>query len=145
MQYKGIERGLFYLDGGVLPVHKIFQISTSGSTSLSCRLQTTQIITKTKSNWPLPKRAGSWLRITTAMALGILWRDRNQLIKQARKQARKPAKMPWQYNCCVPGCTNSHNCRGAAFLLGIFACLVSPNDPKCLCVDHSDPGSHSFW
>ena len=28
-------------------------------------------------------------------------------------------KMPRQYNCCVPGCTNSHNCCDAAFLLKI--------------------------
>ena len=41
--------------------------------------------------------------------------------------------MPREYNCCVPGCTNSHNCTGAAFL------LVPPNDPKCLCVADSDP------
>ena len=27
-------------------------------------------------NRPLPKRAGSWVRINTTMALGIVWRDR---------------------------------------------------------------------
>ena len=44
-----------------------------------------------------------------------------------------------------PGCTNSHYCSGVAYLLGIFACSVPPNDPKCLCVAGSDPVSHSFW
>ena len=34
------------------------------------------------------------------MALGIVWRDRIQSIKQA-----KQAKLPRQYNCCVPGGT----------------------------------------
>ena len=33
----------------------------------------------------------------------------NQFINQAQ--------MLQQYNCCVPGCTKSHNCSGAAFLL----------------------------
>ena len=32
------------------------------------------------------------------------------------------AKMPGQDNCCVPGCTNSHNCSGAAFLFSIVTC-----------------------
>ena len=89
-------------------------------------------------NWPLPKRAGSWVRITTAMALGIVWRWDS--INQSSKK-----KMPRQYNCCAPGCTNSHNCSVAAFLLAIFACPVSPNDPKRLCVADPDPGSHSFY
>ena len=35
------------------------------------------------------------------------------------------AKMLQQCNCCGPGCTNSHNRSGAAFLLGIcFAILL---------------------
>ena len=54
-------------------------------------------------------------------------------------QSINQAKMSSQYNCCVPGCTNSHNCSGVAFLLGICACPVPPNDPKCLCVADSDP------
>ena len=29
----------------------------------------------------------------------------------------KHEKMPRQYNWCVPGCANSHNCSGAAYLL----------------------------
>ena len=49
------------------------------------------------------------------------------------------AKMLRQYNCCVPGCTNSLPCSAAVVLLGIFACPVPPNDPKCLCVADSDP------
>ena len=28
-------------------------------------------------------------------------------------QSINQAKMPRQYNCCVPGCTNSHNCSAA--------------------------------
>ena len=55
---------------------------------------------------------------------------------------RGQAKMPRQYNCCVAGCTNSHNCSVAAFLLCICTCLVPPNDPKCLCVRDCDP---VFW
>ena len=35
-----------------------------------------------RCNWPLPKRAGGWGRINTAMALGIVWRDRIQSINQ---------------------------------------------------------------
>ena len=60
-------------------------------------------------------------------------------------QSINQAKMPRKYNCCVPGCTNSHNCNGAALLLGISVCPVPPNDPKCLFVADSDPGSYSFW
>ena len=49
--------------------------------------------------------------------------------------------MPRQlYNYCVPGCNRS----GAAFLLGISACPVPPNDPKRLCVADSDPGPTRF-
>ena len=93
-------------------------------------------------NWPLPKRVGSWVRITTAMALGIVWtRDRIQSTNPSIKQKSQRQL----YNCCVPGCTNSHNRSGAAFLRRIFAYPVPPNDPKCLCVADSDPGSHSFW
>ena len=62
------------------------------------------------------------------MALGIVWRDSAPSINQSINRA----KMPRQHNCCVPGCRNRHNCSGAAFLLGIFAFLVPPNDPKCL-------------
>ena len=61
------------------------------------------------------------------MALGIVWRDRIQSIHQSSKSTAA------EYNCCVPGCTNNHNCSGAAFLLGVFACPVPPNDPKGLC------------
>ena len=73
-------------------------------------------------NLPLRNRAGSWVRINTAGALGVVCRDTIE---------RGQAKLPRQYNCCVPGCTNSHSCRGAAFLLGIFTCPVPPNDPEC--------------
>ena len=34
------------------------------------------------------------------------------------------------YNCCVPGCTNSHNWSGAPFLLCIVTCLVPPNESQ---------------
>ena len=45
---------------------------------------------------------------------------------------RGQAEMPRQCNCCVPGCTNSHNCSNAAFLLFLslipfaFAILFRP-------------------
>ena len=40
--------------------------------------------------------------------------------------------MPRQYDCCVTGCTNSHNCSVVALLLGIFTALVPSNDSNCL-------------
>ena len=36
--------------------------------------------------WPLQKGVGSWVRITTTVALGIVWRDRIQSINQSFKQ-----------------------------------------------------------
>ena len=65
-------------------------------------------------NEPLPKPAGSWVRINTAMALGIVWMD--------RIQARTSKKCRGN-TIAVPGCTNSHNCSVAAFLLGILTFL----------------------
>ena len=81
--------------------------------------------------WPLPKRAGSWVRLITAMALGIVWGERIQSIDQASKQ----------------------KCRGSTIAVYLAAqtativvvrqfCLL---DSKCLCVADSDPGSHLFW
>ena len=38
----------------------------------------TRVSTSNKilTNWPSPKRAGSWVQINTPMALGIVWRNR---------------------------------------------------------------------
>ena len=61
-----------------------------------------------------------------------------------RLEGQEHAKIPQQYNCCVPGSTNSHKCSRAAFW-HFCACPVPPNDPKCLCGTDFDPVSHSFW
>ena len=90
-------------------------------------------------DWPLPERAGSWIPIKAAKVRGIVW-TRNRI----------RAKMPHRYNFCVPGCTNSHNCSDAAFLLVpawilslvFFPWPVPRNDPKCLRGTDSDPAAH---
>ena len=108
---------------------------TQASRKVSGNVQT---IREFQRNWSLPKRAGTWVRISTA--------NRKEAWDRLEGQfERGQANMPHHYNCCVPGCTNNHNCSDAAFLLGIFACPVPANDPKCLRGTDSDPVSHSFW
>ena len=58
-------------------------------------------------DWSLPKRAGSWVRINAAKVLGI---DQNS-------SGDFQIKLPHHHSCCVPDCTNSHNCNDVAFLL----------------------------
>ena len=41
--------------------------------------------------WPSQKGAGSWVRITTTVALGIIWRDRIQSINQSINHSNKNA------------------------------------------------------
>ena len=73
--------------------------------------------------------------VSESMALGIVW-DRIRRIR-GKNAAAVQLLCTWLHN--------SHNCSVVAFLLGIFACLVPPNDPKYLCVADSDSVSHSFW
>ena len=87
------------------------------------------------SDWPLPRRAGSWGESIPPWRLGSF---------RGTGFERGQAKMQRQYNCRLPGCTNSHNGSGAACLLGISACPVPPNDPKCLCVADSNQVSARF-
>ena len=75
-----------------------------------------------------PKREGSWVRITTAMTLGIVWTGFNQSVHQSSKNAAAVQFL----------CTWRH--KQPQFLwCGIVACPVPPNNPKCLCVADSDP------
>ena len=74
-----------------------------------------------KFNCHYQKEVGNWVLINAKMAHEIILRD------------------------CLAAQTTHNNCSGAAFFLGIFTCLVPPNDPKCLCFPDSDPVSHSFW
>ena len=72
-------------------------------------------------NWPMPtKRARSWVRFNTAMALGDL------LEGDGIRREGKLHKQPQFYWC------------------GVFACPVPQNDPKCLRGIDSRPVSHSL-
>ena len=86
--------------------------------------QTQLAITKTSSKLgPNHYRNGAWDRL-----------EGQDSINQASKQA----KMQRQYNCCVLAAQTA-----TIVVVGhFFACPVPPNDPKCLCVADSDPGSH---
>ena len=88
-----------------------------GSNRLSSAWSEVQGTLEAYSNhdWPLPKRAGSWVRIATTMALGIVWRDRNQSIHQSRKNLR-------EHNC--------NNCSGTDFCLEFLLVLSFQTNPS---------------
>ena len=99
----------------------------------------------------LPTRVGNWIGIS----IGYYKNERgagSESIPRWRlgslggtESSENASKNAAAVQLLCTGCTNSHNCSGVTFLLGIFTCLVPPNNPKCPCVADSDPVSHSFW
>ena len=83
------------------------------------------------TDWPLPKQAGSWVRVSAAKALGIVWRDR--INKNATSLGLRVFAQPGtqQWDC---GCSHSQVPSNA--WCSIFADPhsnpVPPHDPKCL-------------
>ena len=77
-------------------------------------------------------------RIKTAMALGIIWRNRIQA--RTSKDAGVVQLLGiWLHK-------HQHYCIVVRhFCLAFPACPVPPNDPKCLRVADYNPVSRSFW